>query len=149
MVFAMLVLILFVALLVGLDVAGDWSQGTRISVAFMVAFVTLFSCWRWHVRQVSVRLSISGTGQIRLQKQEASVLNDVPDDDQDLVTLLPVSTIWPQLMILHLQNAQRRTHIIVIMRDSVSQETFSALLVACRWMVMRQPEAELPGMRQN
>jgi len=149
MVSAMLMLILLVALLIGLDAVGDLFLPTRLLLALLVAVLTGWLCWRWHARRVGVRLSISGIGQIHLQRPTDGAKRQMDEDPAELVTLLPASTIWPWLLILHLQNVQGRTAVILILRDSVSQETFNALLVACRWLVMRRPENELHGMRRN
>jgi len=149
MVFAMLMLILLVAVLIGLDAVGDLFLPARLLIALLVVVVTGWLCWRWHARRVVVRLSISGIGQIHLQQPADSAKQQMDEGPAELVTLLPSSTIWPWLLILHLQNVHGRTAVILILRDSVSQETFNALLVACRWLAMRRPENELPEMRRN
>ena len=145
MVFAMLGLILLVATLIGVGLVGDLPFFARLSLALIVAIVASGLCWYWHVRRIAVSLSISGVGQIRLQRLSENAICD----QVELVTLLPASTIWPSLLILHLQNPQGRIEVVSIMRDSVSQETFNALLVACRWLVTRRPENESSQLRQN
>ena len=85
------------------------------------------------------KIHISGSGQIRLAAgpdADAAAL-----DEGELVELLPDSTLWPGLLLLRLQNEGRQTHNVVILPDSVAPESFRALLVACRWLVMRHADA--------
>ncbi|RQO33356.1 flagellar hook-length control protein [Herminiimonas sp. KBW02] len=86
------------------------------------------------------KIHISGSGQIRL----ASVLEGSGGElgEGELVELLPDSTLWPGLLLLRLQNAARQTHNVVILPDSLAAESFRALMVACRWIVMRHADAD-------
>lgn len=140
--------VLLVALLIGSGAVGELSFAARTASALLMAIAAVCLCWRWHACRTAVQLDISGSGQIRLQKRHG-VAGHAADEQAELLTLLPASTIWSSLLILHLQNAQRQTEVVLILRDSVSPETFNALLVACRWLVMRGPETETPGARQN
>ncbi|ABR91411.1 Hypothetical protein mma_1361 [Janthinobacterium sp. Marseille] len=93
------------------------------------------------------KIHISGSGQIRLlAKPEGGA--DLADEGE-LVELLPDSTLWPGLLLLRLQNEGLQTHNVVILPDSVSAESFRALLVACRWIVMRHADADKQRISGN
>ncbi|GGC18166.1 hypothetical protein GCM10007205_29020 [Oxalicibacterium flavum] len=112
--------------------------------------IIAFFCWRsWSRRQGWQRLMISANGQIRLQGVTPGMPAVFAEEDARTWRLLPVSTLWSHLMILHLQDAAGSKEVIVILRDCVPAETFHALLVACRWLAMRASAAEAPQVRQN
>lgn len=86
------------------------------------------------------KIQISGSGQIRLAGLPAGEGSE--PGEGELVELLPDSTLWPGLLLLRLQNAVRQTHNVVILPDSVTPDSYRALLVACRWIVMRHADAD-------
>jgi len=149
MVAAMCVLGGTVALLAGC-VASQGMQATVWWVLWPGCAIIAFFCWRnWSRHQGCRRLMISASGQIRLQGAMPGAPAAFDEEDSRTWRLLPVSTLWPHLMILHLQDAAGSREVIVILRDCVPAQTFHALLVACRWLAMRAPEAEAPQVRQN
>lgn len=148
MVGIMFSLILLIAALIGVGAVGDLLLITRLLLALMIIVMAALLYRHWYRRRASFKLSISGTGQIRLQRLNAG-RSEQNLQESESMTLLPASTLWPHLLILHLQDTQGSIEVVLIMRDSVSQETFNALLVATRWLSNRQPETEPPAMRQN
>ncbi|MNT39423.1 hypothetical protein D3C72_1756690 [compost metagenome] len=105
---------------------------TCLACGFYIFFQTLKSSKIY-------KIHISGSGQIRLSLQSQD--EEQGQEQGAVMELLPDSTLWPGLLLLRLQNAEGRTHNVVILPDSVSVESFRALLVACRWIVMRHAEA--------
>lgn len=91
-------------------------------------------------------IQIAGTGQIRvvvLKKHASVALEDlVATEPGELMHLLPVSTLWSGLLLLHLQNGQQKIIVMPILPDSVTQQSFKALLVACRWIAARRADAD-------
>ncbi len=73
------------------------------------------------------RIDISGPGQLRLTVQQG-----VRTDKSSALParLLPGSTLWPRLMLLRLQTAERGTCSLVVLPDSLPPEAFRALAVA-------------------
>lgn len=95
-------------------------------------------------RRKIYRLDISGSGQIRLRparpdlRQMPEVISKEPDADGILVTLLADSTLWPRFLMLRLQDESGRVHVLSILPDSVSAESFRAVSVACRWIAVHR-----------
>lgn len=124
---------------------GSMSMKARTVLTVICVTVSLYAFFRLVIRRKMHAIHISGIGQIRLSVFQK---NDLVDIDNSLtgggeaVHLLPVSTLWSGLLLLHLQNEQRQTTVVTILPDSVSKENFRALLVACRWIVMRHANAE-------
>jgi len=86
------------------------------------------------------RLDISGSGQIRLFAHVGGVpeMTDIASMEPPavgmLVTLLADSTLWSGFMLLRLEDEDGRLHVLPILPDSLSTESFRALSVACRWI---------------
>jgi len=119
---------------------GELSIGARSLLAVACFAFGSYVFFRTLKSRKIYKIHVSGSGQIRLAvrpEAEAGAL-----DEGELVELLPDSTLWPGLLLLRLQNEQRQTHNVVILPDSVSAEGFRALLVACRWIVMRHADAD-------
>lgn len=129
----------------GLGVVGDLTPVFRVVVALVCLIVTGYAfCTAVMARKV-YEIHISGVGQIRLSVRTTSSLQAIKVSEvisAEPVTLLPSSTLWSGLLILHLQNEKQKTEVVRILPDSVLPESFTALLVACRWIVMRHPEME-------
>jgi len=58
-------------------------------------------------------------------------------DDGEIVRLMDASSLWPNLMFLHLQTESGRMVVLRILPDSVSPQEFRAISVACRWIAAR------------
>ncbi len=138
----MSMVLLSIAALVLTDSIGNLSLSTRIVLAGICAIVAVAAFFRARLRGTKYVIHISGTGQIRLatgKRSEQAIVEDTAESE--LVHLLPASTIWPGLLLLHLQNEQQHTTVVTILPDTVSAENFRALLVACRWIVLRHADS--------
>ncbi|BEV15016.1 flagellar hook-length control protein [Herbaspirillum sp. DW155] len=81
-------------------------------------------------------LHISGTGQIRVVEHLLPSARAKPQVMKaGLAQLLAGSTIWPGMLFLRLRLENGKTRTIPILTDSVSEDTFRALSVACRWLI--------------
>jgi toxin CptA len=142
---AMCMAVLCSGMAIGLGVVGDLTPVFRMgAVLVCVAGAGYAFCTTVMTRKM-YDIHISGVGQIRLSVQATSSsrsINRAEKIPAEPVRLLASSTLWSGLLILHLQNEKKRTEVVRILPDSVSTESFRALLVACRWIVMRHPEAE-------
>lgn len=137
--------LLFIAGLIAGGSMGNLSTEARIALAITCAAIALYAFFRMLTGRRTYEIQISGTGQIRiavLQKNRRSVGDDLMNEQAEVMHLLPVSTLWSGLLLLHLQNEQKKIHVVAILSDSVQPESFKALLVACRWIVLRHAGAE-------
>ena len=88
-------------------------------------------CWQ---------LDISGTGQIRLRRTKFGAQDSDGEagksasDDGLLVRLLADSTMWPNFLLLRLQDGDGLVHRVAILPDSLPSDAFRAVSVACRWI---------------
>lgn len=85
----------------------------------------------------AIWLHISGTGQIRVVEHLAVASSRAKPQvvKAGLAQLLAGSTIWPGLLLLRLRLESGSVRTIPILSDSVSEDTFRALSVACRWLI--------------
>jgi toxin CptA len=60
----------------------------------------------------------------------------------EVMTLLHDSTIWTNLLLLRLQAAGGKITVVRVLPDCVSQESFRALSVACRWIAAQNNSAK-------
>ena len=75
------------------------------------------------------RIDVSGTGALRLTVQQE--VGTGPAAATDIaVSLLPGSLLWPQLMLLRLGDAGGATHVVPVLRDSLSPTEYRRLRVA-------------------
>lgn len=137
----MSVILLGIAALVATGFIGNLSLLARIFLAVICASLAIaaFLCAR--SRKTKHVIHISGTGQIRLaaeKRNEHGIVDGAAEGE--IVHLLPVSTIWSGLLLLHLQNERQKITVVTILSDTVSVESFRALLVACRWIVLRHAD---------
>lgn len=135
--------LVFVAAIIVSGRIGNLSTVAEIALGVMCIVVALYAFISVNRNRQTHVLHISGTGQIRLAALQAHELSVAGADDEqgELVRLLPVSTLWPSLLLLHLQSEQQQTRIVAVLPDSVPAESFKALSLACRWIVLRQTEA--------
>nr|WP_133467272.1 protein YgfX [Herminiimonas fonticola] len=141
-------ILLSIAALIATDSIGNLSLSARIVLAGLCASVAITAFSRAMFRKTKYVIHISGTGQIRLatEKRNEQAIADSAAESE-LVHLLPVSTIWSGLLLLHLQNERQHTMVLTILPDMVSAENFRALLIACRWIVLRHADAAEPDIR--
>lgn len=93
------------------------------------------------LRRKSVRIDVTGIGQIRLvdTSPHAHAASTMPSAGSvEVVQLLRDSTFWSSLMVLRLQSGSGRVTVLTILPDSMERGAFHALSVACRWIAARQ-----------
>lgn len=139
-----------------IDATGELTVLEKTGIAGISCLVVAYVFLRT-VRFAKVcEIHVSGAGQIRLRTLSESAnpgrkdaeysgtghpgAEDFVNQHGELVRLLPVSTLWSWLLILHLRHENGRNSILTILPDAVGDESFRALLVACRWIVMRRAE---------
>jgi hypothetical protein len=83
-------------------------------------------------RNNTLRIDISGLGQLRLTVQQDLKGRGADGQNGISAILLSGSTLWPQLMLLRLQSADGAVVVLPVLRDSVTPQQFRALLVALR-----------------
>ena len=110
------------------------TRGVLAAVCVLAAAVALFLVLR---ERKTVWLHISGTGQIRMVEHLASGNSRAKPQvmKAGLAQLLAGTTIWPGLLFLRLRLENGKIRTIPILSDSVSEDTFRALSVACRWLI--------------
>lgn len=142
----MSLILLLVAGLIAFGSIGNLSIATRLVLALMCVAAALYAFFRAMPGGEIHAIQIAGTGQIRvvvLKKHASVALEDlVATEPGELMHLLPVSTLWSGLLLLHLQNGQQKIIVMPILPDSVTQQSFKALLVACRWIAARRADAD-------
>jgi len=122
--------------------------GAIPAVPLIAALIAALSCFIlaglglrtiWRTRQ-SWQLDISGVGQIRLRRASSGAANSGADaensasDDGLLVRLLADSTMWPNFLLLRLQDGEGLVHHVAILPDNVPSDALRAVSVACRWI---------------
>lgn len=109
-------------------------RGTLAVVCLLAAIIALLQVLR---SRRTVWLHISATGQIRVVEHlvRSSARAKPQVMKAGLAQLLAGTTIWPGLLLLRLRLESGKTRTIPILSDSVSQDTFRALSVACRWLI--------------
>ncbi|NUT59554.1 protein YgfX [Herbaspirillum sp. C9C3] len=123
-----------VALAFGMPGSLSWVLRIALAVACVLA-AALALVLVLRDRKV-IWLHISGTGQIRVVEHLLPSARAKPQVMKaGLAQLLAGSTIWPGMLFLRLRLENGRTRTIPILTDSVSEDTFRALSVACRWLI--------------
>jgi hypothetical protein len=92
-------------------------------------------------RRTGLRIDVTGLGQIRLlETLPDAEAGSTPWSDAvgEVVQLRQGSTLWPSLMVLRLQAVSGRLTTLILFPDSVSDDAFHALSVACRWVAASQ-----------
>lgn len=144
---------IFVAVISGFGIIGGLPVATGICVALFTVFLAVFGFYHTVRHQKNLHIDISGTGQIRLIKVAAAGSCQEKNwphvkRDSELVRLLPDSTIWPHLLLLHLQSDDGQVTVVPVLPDCVSRDCFRALSVACRWIAVHGTPAEYQNLRQ-
>lgn len=125
---------------VGLGAVGElgawagWTCALGCVTLAGVGLLTMMQCRKIY------HIDISGSGQIRLRfvapdpRETPKLAAKEHNADGALVTLLADSTLWSRFLMLRLRDEGGRVHVLPILPDSVSAESFRALSVACRWI---------------
>ncbi|MBC7501263.1 MAG: hypothetical protein H7315_12305 [Herminiimonas sp.] len=80
-----------------------------------------------------IRIDISGIGQIRLFN-ESHRDSDLHPRSGHLMRLIPGSTLWTGLLLLRMQDDIGQTKVLIVLPDSLADDGFRSLSVACRWI---------------
>lgn len=145
----MLVILFFIAGLIASGSMETLPSAARIVLVVMCIAVASHVFFRTMWRRKIHVIHISGTGQIRVAQRQKSELSEGASVEGEVVHLLPVSTLWSGLLLLHLRNDRQQTIVVTILPDSVSPASFKALLLACRWIVLRHADAEIKRQTGN
>ena len=92
-------------------------------------------------RRTALRIDVTGLGQIRLlETLPDAEAGSTPWSDAvgEVVQLRQGATLWSSLMVLRLQAVSGRLTTLILLPDSVSDDAFHALSVACRWVAASQ-----------
>ncbi len=129
-----------------------WQRATwPLALAgFLLSLTAVF----FYRPQQPLQLDISGSGQIRLAGRpfggawhlpsnvRSSAVNPAVLAHGELVRIQPHSTLWPVLLLLHLKTESGRTIGVIIMRDSVSEAVFRALIIAIKAIYFKGLDAD-------
>jgi hypothetical protein len=132
--------------MIACSLVGELTAVERMVIAAICFLSAIYVFLRRMTAQRTMMIHVSGTGQIRLSVwckgdrngENAKLI--LSQEQADVVHLRSASTLWTWLLILHLQHENGRTSIITVLPDSVTENSFRALLVACRWITMRHAE---------
>ncbi|MES2832246.1 MAG: protein YgfX [Pseudomonadota bacterium] len=124
---------------IGAGVSNDLMLGVRLTLAAVCILSALSVIKNVWANGESHRLDISATGIISICVAD-SAKTDITSNSQQrphICTLLPSSTLWSSMMILNLQGHDGRKSTLVVFPDTLSNESFRSLSVACRWLAAR------------
>ncbi len=96
----------------------------------------------------ALRIDVTGLGQIRLvETLPDAAAGSIAWSDAvgEVVQLRQGSTLWPSLMVLRLQAVSGRVTTLILLPDSLSDDAFRALSVACRWIAAKQANHDAMG----
>lgn len=101
--------------------------------ALIAGVVSSLILWRFHRTQISCHLSVVDSGELLLRDfhSATSVF------DSKKVMLSKRSTLWQQMLLLHLCAEDGSEYVVVILRDSIDKAAFRPLLAALRWVSLR------------
>jgi hypothetical protein len=91
--------------------------------------------------RTGLRIDVTRLGQIRLVETYPNAEAGLPrlsDAEGKVVQLRQGSTLWSSLMVLRLQPVTGNTITLILLPDSMRDDAFHALSVACRWIAARQ-----------
>ena len=144
----MCIVVIGTGLAIGFGSIGNLTAVERIIMAAICLAMAVFSFFCVMINAKKYAIQISGVGQIRLTvlQKGGEIKTSFSEDELiagehgELVHLLPISTLWSWLLILHLQHEHGRKNVLMILPDSLTADSYRGLLVACRWIVMRRAD---------
>jgi hypothetical protein len=134
--------------MVGFGKVGDLPLPIQLSLGIFSVFLAFFGFYHTVRHQKTHHIDISGVGQLRVTKVDASTSScqekNWPHvkDHGEVCRLLKDSTIWPHLLLLRLQADNGKMIVVPVLPDCVSRDSFRALSVACRWIAAHNNSAE-------
>lgn len=125
---------------IGAGWIGDLSTPARFVMAVLTIFLSFFGFYHDTQHRKPIHIDITGTGQIRLTEvstERPCAETNWPHlgGNGEVVQLLRGTTLWPYLLLLHVQNKDGVKISLAILPDCVSKDSFRALSVACRWVM--------------
>lgn len=111
---------------------GSGKTGLLVVLAVLCASLILIK--KCIAAQSSWRIDIGDDGQLILRGKPPLRGEAV----HALVSLGERSTLWPQLLVLHLHAADGARYIIPVLPDSTDDAGFRGLLVALRWIALKK-----------
>lgn len=136
-----------VGIVIGFGAVGELSFVPRLTLATTLVFLAFFGFYHGRGYGKPIHIDISGTGQLRVavvSGEGACTEANWPHVRHTgvVVRLMKKSTIWPYLLLLHLQTVDKKTLVVVILPDCVPRDSFRALSVACRWVAAQKNVSE-------
>ncbi|WP_220807239.1 protein YgfX [Noviherbaspirillum aridicola] len=136
-----------IGVLIGAGRVGDPDPLLRAILAAASIFLGFFGFYHGVRHRKHQHIDISGTGQIRLVETGdtgpcAAANRPHLKKNGQVVHLLPSSTLWRRMLLLRLRTGSGRIITVPVMPDSVSQDSFRALSVACRWILSRNDSTD-------
>lgn len=144
---AMSVLVVVIGGAIGIGMVGNLMGILRFALSACIIFLAFFGFYHGICHRKPIHIDISATGVVRLA--EATLKRSCADtkwphveNNDETVCLLKRSTIWSCLLLLRLQSDSGKITVLLILPDSVSQNSFRALTVACRWVAAHTNQIE-------
>jgi len=144
---AMSTLVAVIGGAVATGMVGNLTVALRFAFGICTIFFAFLGFYHGACHRKPIHIDISGTGALRLA--EATLKRPCAhtkwphvEDNNEEVCLLKSSTIWPCLLLLRLQSDSGKITVLPILPDSVSQNGFRALTVACRWVAAHTNQIE-------
>ncbi len=148
MVGCMCAVVIFVGILVISEKIGELSSAIRLLDGAICIAVALLGFVGVISKRKTFHIDISGVGQIRLI-EDIGLDNSILYRHQvygpeagKIVRLMGNSTCWPFFLLLRFQDDNQRIVILPILPDCLTENSFRALSVACRWIAAHNIQAE-------
>ncbi len=127
------------SILIGMGAVACFSFFSRMVI--VGASIVVIGCCFFYFFQYdkTYRIDIANSGQIRLTAY-TSFHND-NENNGEIVFMMNGSILWSGLLLLRLKSDRGREHILRVLPDSVSSESFRMLLVACRWIAAHRHDS--------
>ena len=130
---------LLTGILVGLGRMDHFASITRQLLALLLVFASFLLIFSYFRSRKTLRIDISGNGQIRLKEYRRSVSKPSSQDANSYAfmeswELAEDSTVWPTLLILRLNAGNGKKAKVLICPDSMRKEQFKSLYTSIRWI---------------
>ncbi len=126
-------------ILISLGKIGHFEVVIRQFLAFSMFLTAFFLIFVYFRSRKTLRIDISGNGQIRLKEYRKGVSKLSSEDVcssafTEIWELSANSTVWPTFMILQLKAENGKRTKVLICLDSLNKEHFKALYTSIRWI---------------